>query len=346
LIDIHSYMNDKTYITLDLMEKFDGQLRWKIGLGTHPCIRTRVDKRCTFCGFTDLPHPLPANKVDTVFQTLLQRTPLDSVKRLELYVSGSFFDDVEVAPESRLAILRSFCQTPISEILIESRPEFITAANLNALTEVIEPHRITVGIGVETMNDEARKPLSKGTTTKKIVQSIQLIAQAGMNFQAYFLLKLPGAKNDQEAVQHFMKDVQTLLDLTQDQMCTITVALQPTFVAHNTAFVQDFEQGMFRPVWLYTIALVLQKLLRLKADYPRMQIILGNENDNVEVIAIPTNYADLATHQPCACSQSMRELLHHANESEQQLTSVIQQLLESPCACKLLWQKEMQLTSL
>lgn len=342
LINLHHDTHDKTYVTLDLMEKFDGQLRWKIGLGTQPCIRTRVDKRCTFCGFTDLQHPLPADKVDTVFQMLLQRTSLEAVKRLELYVSGSFFDDVEVTPASRLAILRTFRHSPISEILIESRPEFITAPRLNALTEVIEPHRVTVGIGVETMNDEVRKPLSKGTTTKKIVQSIQLIARAGMNFQAYFLLKPPGVSSDQAAVRRFLNDVQMLLDLTQDQQCTITIALQPTFVAHHTVFADDFKRGIFRPVWLYTIALVLQRLLLLKADHPRMRIILGNENDNVEVMAVPMNYANLTTYQPCSCSQPMREMLHHANESELQLIRATQQLLQSPCACRALWQKEMQ----
>jgi|WetSurMetagenome_2_1015567.scaffolds.fasta_scaffold20348_4 radical SAM enzyme (TIGR01210 family) len=336
----HQY--NEAFITLNVTEKFEGQLRWKIGLGTHPCIRTRIDKRCTFCGFKDLEQPIPANQVDTVFQTLLESSPLELVKRLELYVSGSFFDDVEVSPNARLNILRCFAQNSIPEILIESRPEFITAANLNALAETIDPQRITVGIGVETMDDQARKPLSKGTTTKKISQSIQLIAQTGMNFQAYMLLKLPNAKNDQEAVSSFMKDVDILLKLTQNQSCTVTIAIQPTFVAHNTPFEQDFKKSTFRPAWLYTIALVLKKLLALKEKYPRMRIILGNENDNVEVIAIPSNYTNAIDYKSCSCSKSMREMLYHVNESEEALVKTIQFILHSSCSCKAIWESEMR----
>lgn len=332
---------NQSFITLNITEKFDNQLRWKIGLGTQPCIRTRIDKRCTFCGFKDLEQPIPAHSVDEVFQTLLENMPSDPIKRLELYVSGSFFDDVEVSPNARLNIIKAFDKTNIPELLIESRPEFITAANLNALAEIIDPQRITVGIGVETMDNQARKPLLKGTTTKKISQSIQLIAEAGMNFQAYMLLKLPNTKSDQEAVSSFMKDVDILLKLTQNQSCTVTIAIQPTFVAHNTPFEKDFKQGTFRPVWLYTIALVLEKLLALKEKYPRMRFILGNENDNVEVMAIPSNYANAIDYKPCSCSKSMREMLYHVNESEQQLISVIQQLLHSSCMCKSLWDAEM-----
>ncbi len=331
-----------TYITLNTMEKFAGQLRWKVGLGTLPCIRTRVDKRCTFCGFKDLENPLPADEVDTVFQNLLKRTTTDTVNRLELYVSGSFFDDVEVSPKSRLAILRTFSDTQIPEILIESRPEFIHATYLNALTTVVEPGRVTVGIGVETMDDKTRKPLLKGTTTKKIIQSIRLIAETGMNFQAYLLLKPPRVRSDREAVHGFMRDVQTLIDVTQDQACTLTIAVQPTFVAHNTVLVPDFEQGQFRPVWLYTIALVLQKLQAMKAENPRLRIILGNENDNVDVIALPANYTHPTAYQPCPCSPQIREHLQHANESEQDLERVLHQLLKTSCACQSLWQAEME----
>lgn len=331
-----------TYVTLNTMEKFAGQLRWKVGLGTHPCVRTRVDKRCTFCGFKDLENPLPADEVNTVFQNLLKCTTIDSVNRLELYVSGSFLDDVEVSPKSRLAVLRAFSDTQIPEILIESRPEFIHQVNLNALTTVIEPSRVTIGIGVETMDDKARKPLLKGITTKKIIQSIQLIAKTGMNFQAYLLLKLPCVRSDREAVRHFMRDVQTLIDVTQDQACTLTIAVQPTFVARNTVTVPDFEHGKFRPVWLYTIALVLQKLWVLKAKNPQLRIILGNENDNVDVISLPSNYTHPTAYQPCSCSPKLRKLLQQVNESEQSLEIVIGQLLKNSCACQSLWQAEME----
>lgn len=333
---------NQSVITLNITEKFDNQLRWKIGLGTHPCIRTRIDKRCTFCGFKDLEQPIPANQVDTIFQTLLENSPPNSVKRLELYVSGSFFDDVEVSPEARLNIIRAFAKTDIPDILIESRPEFITMANLKALVEIIDPQRITIGIGVETLNDQARKPLLKGTTTKKISQSIQLIAQMGMNFQAYMLLKLPQAHNDVEAVCNFMDDVQTLLKIIENQSVTFTVAIQPTFVAKNTTFEQDFKQQTFRPVWLYTIALTLQKLLSLKSKYPRINIILGNEKDNVDVIAIPSNYTHSTEYQPCTCSQSLREMLYHVNDSEEELIKTTQFILNYSCSCKEIWKAEMK----
>jgi radical SAM enzyme (TIGR01210 family) len=327
------------YLTLNHREPFSKQSRWKLAIGTNPCIRTRLKKRCVFCGFTDLEFPLPADQVGQVLLNVLKENSTNQVNRLELFVSGSFFDDVEVSPESRQIIFETLNHSHIPDILVESRPEFIIEKNLMSLSQFINPRRVTIAMGVETMNDQHRKYLRKGITTKEIVQSIEVIAKAGMNFQAYLLLKPPYLANDRQAIINFIRDVQLLIKITQEEQCSLAVAIQPMFIADKTKVINLFTQKTFRPPWLYTIAFVLKILeaLKVKNDF---RIILGNENDNINLIAAPKNYTHATSYEICSCSQEISALLKYTNESTDKLKEAIENILNSTCPCKQIWQQE------
>ena len=57
---------------------------------------------------------------------------------LEMYNSGSFLDDAQISPDSRIAIFKYLAEAGIKGITIESRPEFITKNNLKPLTREFE----------------------------------------------------------------------------------------------------------------------------------------------------------------------------------------------------------------
>lgn len=335
------YYDYKKYITFDYREPFLTTSRWKLAIGTNPCVRTRLNKKCTFCGFVDLPTPLPADQIAQIFEKTLEDHSIDEICRLELFMSGSFFDDVEVSAQSRQTIFEMLNNTPISEILIESRPEFLDHDKLKLLTKVIDPSRIAIAIGVETMSDQNRRYLSKGMPTKKILQGIENISKLGMTFQAYLLLKLPHFSDDKQAITGFLQDVQSLLQFTRKQPVNLIIAVQPLFIAHNTVAINLFKQGVLRPPWLYTIAFVLKCLKKLQKN-DSFRIILGNEHDNIDLVAIPQNYTNPLHYEVCACSRAAKTQLHHINESTYSFDSIVESVLQISCHCQKLWYQEIE----
>jgi len=328
------------HVTIDARERFGQGMRWKLGFNTSPCIQSRKGAKCVFCGFMNYHSPIPPAAVGQTFKDILNGNNLHSVGRLELYVSGSFFDDEEVSPESRLEIVEAVAKTGIDEVVLESRPEFIVRENLAALAKTIDPGRITIAVGVETTDDEMRCNLAKDFSLDDLAASIHTIARAGMSFQAYLLLGPPGIESETKAISDVMRSAATVLSLTESVGCPLTLAIQPFFLARNSVVAQGADQdGQVRPPWLYTTALTLRLLDAMRDGHSsRFSIILGNEVDNVETILVPSNYSSDGS--VCSCTDGARKHLCEANISVGQLKESADRVLGSRCSCKDLWQAD------
>ena len=338
IVTLRSQWND--CITINKKEVYFDGLRWKLGINTNPCIQLRKGGRCTYCGFRNYPNLVPPENVGQVLEEILRNNDLTDVHRLELYVSGSFFDDDEVSFNSRLEVVRSVERSQIKEVLLESRPEFITGENLNPLVDIIDGRRITIGIGVETMDATVRNKLSKGFSTKDLTKSLSRIAQSGMNFQAYLLLNPPVINNDRDAVIDIVNSSTKIMSLTNKLNCPLVLAIQPFFLAGNSTIAQDpLQKDRVRPPWLYTVALTLRLLDNMRAkDKSGFSLVLGNEVDNVDTILLPSNYTGHGN--VCSCTERTRKYLREVNISRQKLREGVDMVLGSQCHCKIVWQNE------
>jgi radical SAM enzyme (TIGR01210 family) len=262
------------------------------------------------------------------------------MRRLELYVSGSFFDEQEVSEQSTDLIAQLIAGSTVNEVVLESRPEYITQGRLKALTQHLDPSRVTLAVGVETMNDELRSRLRKNFSTDDVVRSIEAVAQAGMGFQAYLLLNPPLINDDRAAIVDVLTSSKRILRLTSRLQCKTTLAIQPYFVAKESTVAQRLSAGSPpRPPWLYTIALVLGLLDAIRGeDVPPFQIILGNEVDNVDTLCVPANYA--ADGGICNCTDVVRQLLREVNISRDTMRERVQQVLAAPCECREAWEQQ------
>jgi hypothetical protein len=303
-------------------------------------VQLRRGRRCIYCGFLNYDNPVSPSEVGYVFSEILKNNKLNNIQRLELYVSGSFFDNEEVSFDSRSEIIGTINESGIKEIVVESRPEFVTRRNLEALTDIIDPARITIAIGVETMDDKLRNTLLKGFSTKDLTKSLGIIARYGINFQAYLLLNPPAINNDRDAIVDTIDSSKKIIGLAREMNCSLTLAIQPFFFARNSTIAGNPQQrNSIRPPWLYTIALTLKLLniLRIREGLD-LPIVLGNENDNVDTISIPANYAGDGT--VCPCTEKIRSRLHEINISRQKFMENIDGILASTCACKRIWENE------
>ena len=327
-------------VTINTRERYSRGLRWKLGINTMPCIQSRQGNRCVFCGFLNDRSSVSPLEVGRRFNDVFWNSKLDDIHRLELYVSGSFFDNDEVSPNSRLEIIKAVGGTGISEVVLESRPEFITEENLRPLLDHIEPERVTIAVGVETMDDKVRHKLAKGFTRRDLIESINRIAVTGMTFQAYLLLKPPVIENDGVAIQDVIRSSEQIIDITKNLNCPLILAIQPFFLAKNSPITQNAPtKNNIKPPWLYTIALTLKLLDKMRdEDGFSYMLILGNEIDNVDTVLVPSNYSDNG--HICSCTDEMKQHLLEINISNGKLRKSVSSVLDSECRCKTLWQKE------
>jgi len=330
----------KFRITLNLKEAYGDGYRWKVGLNTVPCIKVRKRKRCSFCGFKNWKDPVPPQKVGKYFSDFFKKNYTQDISRVEIYCSGSFFDDSEVSRNSRTEIIKILNQSSIKKIVLESRTEFISLKKLSDLIKYINPKKLIIAVGLETTNDAYRRKLAKGLAKNQFIKSFEIIQELGMGFQAYLLLKPPVIRNDREAIIDLVKSVKELISITKNKESNLTVAIQPFFVVENSSVAKDpYFRNEFRPVWLYTIAKSIEILDKIRKEQGLdFKIILGNYNDNVETISIPSNYNKQGG--ICACSEKIREYLKNINCYPQNVRVITDEVLNSKCNCKKSWIKD------
>ena len=339
------YLNQSGPITIDRTEKYASGLRWKLGINTRPCVQLRRGQRCVYCGFLNYEKPVSPSDVSSIFSKILNEKDLTDIRRLELYVSGSFFDNDEVSPLARIYMMKELAHSDINEVVLESRPEFITRQNLESLAKIIDPVKVTIAIGVETMSDELRESLGKGFSTSDIITSINTIEQTGMNFQAYLLLNPPTINNDRRAIIDVTDSSRQIIQLTKNTTQNLTLAVQPFFLTKNSVVANDPTlRHYIKPPWLYTIATTLKLLSLMAAECKaNIHIVLGNENDNVDMLLASSNYT--AYRNVCSCTDEIKAHLCEVNTSPEKFNEVINKVLNSTCSCKVLWQKEIGITN-
>jgi radical SAM enzyme (TIGR01210 family) len=328
------------HVTLNKKERYSGGLRWKLGINTNPCIQFRRGRRCIYCGFLNFHNPVAPQKVAHVFGEIFEPDRLNNINRLELYVSGSFFDDEEVSPDSRLKIMKLVSESDIKEVLVESRPEFITEENLQSVADVIDPGRVTIAVGVETMDDKVRRRLHKGFSTKEFIESLNRISVHGMSIQAYLLLNPPTINDDKKAMLDVISSAMKLISVTRQMDCGLVLAIQPYFVARGSLVAELVSRkNHIRPPWLYTVALTLKLLNTMKTrTQSSWQIILGNENDNVVPTLVASNYT--SDGRVCSCTEKTRQYLNQFNISSEKMDESVTRVLNSSCDCRKIWESQ------
>src|SRR3989339_201047 len=331
---------NKSKITLNLKEPYENGLRWKIGINTVPCISVRKGKRCVYCGFINWEKPIEPQKVGGYFLDFFEKNYTKSISRVEVYSSGSFFDDCEVSANSRQEIVKTLNRDSIKEIVLETRPEFINSKNIKDLTKYIDPKKLFIAVGLETMSDEIRRKTAKGFTKKRFIKAIDVLQKEGVGFQAYLLLKPPVDMSEYESIVDLAKSVKDLVCLMKNKPSSLVVAVQPFFVAENSFIAKiPYFRNEFKPIWLYSVAKSIEILDKIRKEQKYdFKIILGNYKDNVETISVPSNYDESG--KICTCSNKIRNYLNDINRHQKNVRIITDAVLAFKCDCKKSWIKE------
>lgn len=136
--------------------------------------------RCIFCGWGKHDYEISTDKLIKAFNENVD----ESVTSLKIFGSGSFLDEKQF-PTEFLKHAAKVMQG--RELVIESRPEFVTREKLDLFKKV----KLVVAIGLEAADDEVLRKLRKGLTLKKFKKASDLIREYGFRVKCYILVNPP-----------------------------------------------------------------------------------------------------------------------------------------------------------
>ena len=285
---------------------------------------------CTMCAFPL--HALPdANFTVDDLAAQLDRAVAETdwegegIQELDLFVSGSFFNDDEMLPGARRhAYKTAGCLPGLKKLLVESRPEYITADRVAEARELLDDRiDLEVAIGLESVSEHVREGLiNKGYGPEEFEASLKILASVpGVSVLVYVFLKPPGlgeaaALDDAVETTRYVWERGKALGVDR-----VTAAVEPAFVQEGGPVHKPYLAGDYRPPWLWTIV----ELIRRVHGGGELQI--GTADDYPPPIAI--------RHNCDACDATVEAAIAHYNATQD-----ISALDGLDCACRARWIEE------
>ena len=229
-----------------------------IVLSSIGCVHARSDEGgCTMCSYLldgASKNPTP-EEFFLQFQTAMRKLEnVNASLSVKIYTSGSFLDSDEIPIDARNQILQTIsADDRIREVVLESRPEFVTDAVLTDVREMLGNRSVELGVGLESSSDFVRSIcINKNFNLDSFSQAVTIGKKHDIGIRAYVLLKPP-----------FMTEHSALLDAQKTvtdaiSLGTTTISLNPVNVQRNTIVESLWIKGKYRPPWLWSVVEVLR----------------------------------------------------------------------------------------
>lgn len=275
---------------------------------------------CTMCGFGKRLEEAKAYRYSARDLTILCKIALKLCEKetseVVIFNGGSFLNQEEIPFEAQEDITRLIARSSIQRFYVESRPEFITSAKIQKLTNLLSNKKLMIGIGLEAATDSIReKNINKGFGLSEYERVVKVLAEAKVELLTYVFLK-PIGLNEKEAIQEAIKTIAYAFSKGSEE-----IALESALIQEGTVMAKLFNQGKYRPPWLWSVIEVARKTYNLGFVH------IGAFNDEPPPLAIPSN-CPLCTEKVSKSIQYYRE-----NHSLKEFKSLI-------CQCQKEWKRE------
>ncbi|MFZ3077203.1 MAG: DUF5591 domain-containing protein, partial [Candidatus Aenigmatarchaeota archaeon] len=155
--------------------------------------------KCFACGWGRLASPrLGIHELKKVIDDFFHEIKNEKIDRLKIFASGSFLDDAQF-PKAIKKYIAGKCAASGTELVVESRPEFITKESL----EDFKGTKLTVAIGLESGDDAVLKKYNKGFTTDDYIGAANILHENSFRLRTYLMVGLPfgGAESLKKSVE-------------------------------------------------------------------------------------------------------------------------------------------------
>src|SRR3989475_2049936 len=168
----------------------------------------------------------------------------ESQPMVKVYTSGNFFDDHEVSPEVREAILKGLGER-CDKVIVETLSHMLRAEQVEQAMHHVD--ELEIALGLESTNDRVlRFAVNKMWGLKEHAHATQLAHAAGATVKTYLLIK-PPFLTEQEAIEDAVRSGHEA-DPHSD-----TVSFNPVNVQSRTIVDRLFRRGEYRPPWLWSV---------------------------------------------------------------------------------------------
>jgi len=268
-------------------------------------------KGCSMCGYAK----------DTLGRSATPEELAGQIDRLaeeyrgepyvKVYTSGSFLDDREVDPESRLRLLRAF--RGARRLLFETLPEFAQAVSLAPLRDHF-PGELEVALGLESTDPVILERLiNKGSPPSEYLAAADRIRSLGLRAKAYLLLK-PPYLTEAESIRDVLRSIREAAPHVE------TLSINPVHIQNGTVVEHLYRRRRYRPPWLWSVVEALRAGSALRGS--------------ARLVSFPT--AGGLPRGPHNCGRCDREVLGAIESAS--LTQTFEALEALDCRCRSDWE--------
>ncbi|MCK9152626.1 archaeosine biosynthesis radical SAM protein RaSEA, partial [Methanobacterium alcaliphilum] len=234
-----------SWTQFDLMYSGKGQSIFMI-LPTTGCSWALADSGgCTMCSYIadSSLEPVPASTIIEIFNELLAKYQFDEATAAKIFTSGSFLNPSELPVEARTAILKTLNNMEsITEIVVESRPEYVTQEVMEECCSIIPDKLFEVSMGLETSNDYTREfKINKGFTTEDFEKAVNVIKDLKKEYntksKAYILVK-PILTSEKQAITEAIDSAKYAEEVGVDR-----VSFCPSTIHKGTVMEELWRKG-------------------------------------------------------------------------------------------------------
>lgn len=233
---------------------------------------------CTMCSYISdcTLSPIDSDKIYHLFKEEFEKysDELEENTAVKLFASGSFLNPKEVPEDARNKILNYLGKNPfISEIIVESRPEYIKKEVLEDIFDIIGDKLFEIAIGLESSNDKTREEkINKGFTKNDFEESINLINSLKNSYniksKAYILVK-PILISEKEAIDEAIETAKYCESIGVDR-----ISFTPATIHKGTVIEQMWRLNAYQPPWIWSVVEIINTV-RNKISIPSLMDTSG-----------------------------------------------------------------------
>lgn len=225
---------------------------------------------CTMCSYISdcTLEPIDSDLIIQLFEEQLKKH-IDDIKldgknmpiAIKIFVSGSFLNPNELQKKARDKILNIVANiNEIKEIIVESRPEYVSEEVLEEIFTIIGEKLFEVSIGLESKNDFIREEkINKGFTKKDFENAIKTIAKINnkennkytAKTKAYILVK-PILTSEKEAIDEAIATAKYCESVGVNR-----VSFCPATIHRGTLIELFWRKGSYRPPWIWSVVEII-----------------------------------------------------------------------------------------
>lgn len=268
-------------------------------------------RKCTMCGFWQESADVSHLDIIAQLEHSLRNSPEEEFM-LKIFTSGSFLDEREIPSETRreiAAIVRK--RKRIKKLIVETRPEFVTAAKIADLKGVAH---LELAIGLETADDFIRlKYINKGFSFDDYRTASKIVMECGATVKTYLLLKPPFV-SEKKAIRDVIRSAELVTPYSS------TISLNLCNVQKYTALENLWKRGYYRPPWLWSAVEAIKAIKRKDISVTSDPVGAGHKR---------------GPHNCGKCDHEIKETVKEFNITQD--LHVLER--QADCECKAVWQE-------